>query len=84
MSHGNLRQLGPGTKVVECPGLSHGNLGQLGPGTKVVGCPRLSRGNLGQLGPGTSRVVLGRGMSRDVPGCPMATWDNLDLGLAGW
>ena len=29
-------------------------------------------------------LVLGSGMSRDVPGCPMATWDNSDLGLAGW
>ena len=23
-------------------------------------------------------------MSWDVLGCPMATWDNLHLGLAGW
>ena len=41
-----------------------------------------------------SRVQLGPGMglagwckvgggSWDVQGCPMATWDNLDLGLAG-
>ena len=49
-----------------------------------MGCPGLSHGNLGQLGPRTGRVVLGTGMSRDVPGCPMATWDNSDLGLAGW
>ena len=40
-----------------------------------------------------SRVVpwqLGTTRTRDwqggveVPGCPMATWDNTDLGLAGW
>ena len=24
------------------------------------------------------------GGSRDVLGCPMATWDNSDQGLAGW
>ena len=35
-----------------------------------------------QLGTtGWCKVV---GCSRDVPGCPMVTWDNLDLGLAGW
>ena len=50
----------------------------------VPGCPGFSHGNLGQFGPGTGRVVLGSGMSRDVLGCPMATWDNWDLGLAGW
>ena len=39
-----------------------------------------------QLGPGMGLAgwcKVGRG-SWDVPGCPMATWDNLDLGLAGW
>ena len=31
LSHGNLRQLGPGTgRVVQGSGLSHGNLGKLG------------------------------------------------------
>ena len=38
---------------------------------------------LGTSGPGSGRVLLGSGMSQDVPGCSMATWDNWDLGLAG-
>ena len=42
-------------------------------------CSCLHLLNLGLAG--SCKIVGG---SRDVPGCPMGTWDNSDLGLGGW
>ena len=51
---------------------------------KVVGCPGMSRVVSWQLGTTWTWDWQGSGMSWNVPGCPMANWDNWNLGLAGW